>query len=60
MSQYVMKAMAPFSPTLKKKKIIRERRGTEGEKLERETNHGRLTQGNEQRIVEGGMSRGLG
>ena len=36
------------------KGIIRERRGTEWEKLERVTNHERLlTLGNQQRIVEG-------
>ena len=43
------------------KGIIRERRGTEWEKLERETNHERLlTLGNEQRVVEGEMGGGWG
>ena len=36
------------------KETIKERRGTEWGKLERETNHERLlTLGNEQRVVEG-------
>ena len=36
------------------KRIIRERRGTKWEKLERETNHERfLTLGNKQRVAEG-------
>ena len=43
------------------KGIIRERRGNEWEKLERETNHERLvTLGNEQRVVEGEVSCGMG
>ena len=43
------------------KGFIRERRGTEWEKLERETNHERLlTLGNKQRVVEGEVGRGLG
>ena len=42
------------------KGIIRERRGNEWEKLERETNHERLlTMGNEQ-VEEGELGRGLG
>ena len=40
------------------KGIIRERRGTEWEKLERETNHERLlTLGTKQRVREGEMER---
>ena len=43
------------------KRIIREKRGTEWEKLERETNHDRLlTLGNEQRVVEGEVGGGMG
>ena len=43
------------------KEIIRERRRTEWEKLERETNHDRLlTLGNKQRIVEREVGRGNG
>ena len=43
------------------KGIIRERRGTEWEKLERETNHERLlTLGNKQRVVEGEVGGGWG
>ena len=43
------------------KGIIRERRGTEWEKLERETNHERLlTLGNKQRDVEGEVGGGMG
>ena len=43
------------------KGIIGERRGTEWEKSERETNHERLlTLGNEQRVVEGEVGGGLG
>ena len=39
----------------------RERRGTEWEKLERETNHERLlTLGNKQRVAEGEMGGGMG
>ena len=38
-----------------------ERRGTEWEKLERETNHERLlTLGNKQKVVEGEVGRGWG
>ena len=41
------------------KGIIRERRGTEWERLERETDHGRLLSlGNEQRVVEGQVGGG--
>ena len=43
------------------KGIIRERRGTEWEKLERETNHERLlTLGNKQRVVEGEVGGRMG
>ena len=43
------------------KEIIRERRENEWEKLERETNHERLlTLGNEHRVVEREVGRGLG
>ena len=43
------------------KGIIRERRGTDCEILERETNHKRLqTLGNKERIVEGEVGEGLG
>ena len=43
------------------KGIIRERRGTEWEKLERETNHERLLAlGKEQRVVEGEVGGGMG
>ena len=43
------------------KGIIREIRGTEWEKLERETNHERLlTLGNKQRVVEGKAGVGMG
>ena len=39
----------------------KERRGTEWEKLERETNHERLlTLGNKQRVVEGELAGGWG
>ena len=42
-------------------RIIRERRGTELEKLERKTNHeGLLTLGDEQRVVEEEVGRGMG
>ena len=43
------------------KGIIRERRGTEREKLERETNHERLqTLGSEQRVAEGELGGRIG
>ena len=43
------------------KGIIREMRGTEQEKLERETNHERfLTLGNKQSIAEGEVAVGRG
>ena len=43
------------------KGIIRERRGTEWEKLERETNHKRLlTLGNKKSIAEGAVGGELG
>ena len=43
------------------KGMIKERRGTEWEKLERETNHERLlTLENEQRVVKEEVGRGLG
>ena len=43
------------------KRIIRERRENEWEKLERVTKHERLlTLGNEQRVVEGGGGQGFG
>ena len=43
------------------KESIKERRGTDWEKLERETNHERhLTLGNEQRGSEGEAGGGLG
>ena len=43
------------------KGIIRESKGTEWEKLERETNHERLpTLGNKQRVAEGEVGRGMG
>ena len=43
------------------KGTIREKRGTEWEKLERETNHERLlTLGNEQGVVEGKAGGGIG
>ena len=43
------------------KGIIRERRGTEWEKLERETHHEKLLKlGNEQRVVEGEVGGGMG
>ena len=43
------------------KGIIKERRGTEWEKSERETNHERLlTLGDQQGIVEGEEGRGTG
>ena len=43
------------------KEIIRKRRGTEWEKLERKTNHERLlTLGNKQRAAEGEVGRGMG
>ena len=41
--------------------MIRERRGTEWEKLKRETNHERvLTLGNEQRVAEGEVGGRMG
>ena len=41
--------------------IIRERRRTEWEKLERETNHERLlTLGNKQRVAEGEVGERMG
>ena len=43
------------------REIIKERRGTEWEKLERETNHERLlTLGNKQRVAEGDVGGGMG
>ena len=43
------------------KGTIRERRRTEWEKLERETNHERLlTLGNEQRVADGEVGGGMG
>ena len=43
------------------KEIIRERRGTEWEKPERETNHERLlTLGKKQRVAEGKAGGGMG
>ena len=43
------------------KGIIREKRGTEWEKLEREINHERLlTLGNKQKVVKGEVCEGMG
>ena len=43
------------------RRILREKRGTEWEKLERETNHERLlTLGNKQNVAEGEVGGGVG
>ena len=46
---------------IRNRRIIRERRGTEWEKLERETNHEiLLTLGNEHRVAEGEEGGSMG